>query len=178
MTRALTLVVALALATAASASAQTPSPRPEPTPALSCTPDGADLDHPVPLNAPDAAVAGLVQSYRAPEVLGLRAALDAVAAGTADSESARTMQGVSPELLANRFVLLSDDTGLFGGYWLLIQFRGHPESIYRTWIYGHGSTSRNGPFSIRAWERAECSPRQQHWLDVRFGAIYRKMPGG
>ena len=151
---------------------------PTPGNGFSCTPKGADLDHPTAVNTSDAALAGLVRSYRAPEVVGLRAALNTVIDGTADAESKRTTMGVSSTLLANRFILLSDDAGMFGGYWLQFQFRNAPEAIYRVWIYGHGETSRIGPFSIRSWDRADCSSRQQHWLETEYGDLYQKVPGG
>jgi hypothetical protein len=175
------LALALTLSAAGGAAAQTAAPAVAPSGAPSkvftCTPPGTDLDEVTPLAVPETVLAGLVKSYAAPEVVGLRAAFDRVAAGTADDESKRTMRDVAPALLASRFLLLSDEPGLFGGYWMVIQFREHPEALYRAWIYGRGATSREGPFGLRSWDRAECSPRQQHWLDVRYGELARKMPG-
>jgi hypothetical protein len=175
-------VIAMVLLIVANASAQTvpPIPQASPTPGtdFSCTPKDADLGHPTAVNVSDATLGGLIRSYRAPEVVGLRTALNTVIDGTADTESKRTMTGVSSTVLANRFILLADEAGMLGGYWLQIQFRNAPEAIYRVWIYGHGKTSRNGPFSIRSWDRAECSPRQQQWLETEYGDLYRMMPGG
>jgi hypothetical protein len=182
MKRAAVALIMMALLSVASASAQTvpPSPQPSPTPGggFSCTPKGADFAHPRQVKYSDAALAGLIRSYRASEVVGLRAALNSVIDGTTDAESKRTMTDVSSTVITNRFVLLADDPGMFGGYWLQIQFRNAPEAMYRIWIYGHGETSRNGPFSIRSWDRAECSPRQQHWLEAEYGDLYQRMPGG
>jgi hypothetical protein len=170
---------ALAFAPAAAATGR-PAPSPSPTPyrPFVCLPDTVDLDHPVVEQISDAQLAELVQSYHAPEIAGLRTTLDAAVAGTADDETKQTLQNVPHDLLADRFVLFSDERGLFGGFWLQLQFRDHPDTMYQVWIYGHGMTSRDGTYSVRTWQSAACSPKQQHWIAVHFGDVLAQVPGG
>lgn len=183
MTRA-TATVALfavwALSVAPAVAAGRPSPAPSPTPyrPFACLPDTVDLDHPVAEPLGDAQLAELVQSYHAPEIVGFRTALDAAVAGTADDETKATLKDVPHDLLAQRFILFSDERGLFGGFWLQFEFRDHPETMYQAWIYGHGLTSRDGTFSVRTWQTAVCSPKQQHWIAVHFADALAKVPGG
>jgi hypothetical protein len=169
------VVVVLALATVARSAAQTPGAAPPVSP-KPCVPSGTNLDRVTPLVISETERAGLVKSYAAPEIVGLREALDRVSAGSSDAESMRAMQGVPPSLTANRFVVMSDER-LFGGYWTVVQFQGHPEALYRFWTFDHGAESRDGRFVIRLVQRSECSLAEQHWLDVRYGALARQMPG-
>jgi hypothetical protein len=168
-------LAAWAPATAAAGAAA--SPQPSPYRPFACLPDDVDLDHPVVEHFTDAQLTELMQSYHAPEIAGFRTTLDNAVAGTADDETKHTLQDVPRDLLAQRFILFSEERGLFGGFWLQVEFRDHPETMYQVWIYGHGWTSRDGTFSVRTWQSAACSPKQQHWISVHFGDLLAKAAG-
>ena len=122
------------------------------------------LDAPAPIHFTEAQMGILQSSYGAPEVMGLRAAIDAFLAGDADPDTTKNLKPISHDLLIDRFILYQDRKGPFGGSSLTIQFKHHPEAVYEAWLYPLG----DGPYSVRAWDETACSTKQQQWLRVRY----------
>jgi hypothetical protein len=150
------LAITAFLASAAPASAET----------FSCTPPAADLAHPTPLHLTQADIAGLVRSYRSPEVRGLRSAIETYLAGHAKPRPAALLNNTSKSVLRQRFTIMADDHGLLGGYFLVVQFKSHAETMYRAWVYDVGRE-----WDLRAWDVARCTPQQQRWLRIRYGGF-------
>lgn len=141
---------------------------------LSCSPPGADLANPKPMQLTALQRTVLIESYHAPEVRGLRAQINAYLAGNAKEGTPRTLAGVSHALLRERFVLLADNPGPGGGKFLTIQFKNHPEAIYEAWIYRFST----GDYDVRMWLSAPCSAAQQRYMRVEFANALELVPGG
>ena len=140
---------------------------------LSCTPSGANLADPVPLHLTAAQREVAIQSYSAPEVRGLSSQFRGTVAGTAKESTRKVLANVPPALLRDRFYLLLDQRASFGGGdFLTIEFRHHPEAIYRTWVYPLST----GEWDVRTWERARCSPAQQRFIQITFGEALKGLP--
>jgi hypothetical protein len=140
---------------------------------LACAPPDGDLADLTPAHFSSAQLEEMERSYAAQEVRGLRAALDTDLAGDATPRTARLLRAVPSSTLRSRFVLLSDNVGMFGGSFLTIQFKGYPQAVYRAWVYPLGS----GPYDLRSWESARCSPEQRRWLKSRYGSLFSKVGG-
>jgi hypothetical protein len=132
---------------------------------LSCTPPGVDLAHPVPAQFSAAQMDQVRRGYVQPEVRGLRATIGAYLAGRADATDVTNLAGIPRAVLQRRFVLLDDEGGAFGGSFLSVQFKGHPERIYDIWVYRLGNTNE---WEVRHVAQATCSPQQQRWVHVRY----------
>jgi hypothetical protein len=141
---------------------------------LSCSPPGVDIAHPKPLQLTAIQKTVLIESYSAPEVRGLRTQINEYLAGTAREGTPRTLAGVPHALLRERFLLLADQPGIFGGSYLTIQFEKHPEAIYRVWMYRLST----GAYDVRSWDSAPCSAEQQRYFRVEFGPSLSLAPGG
>jgi hypothetical protein len=141
---------------------------------LSCSPPGANLASPEPQHFTHEQRQELLQSYSAPEIRGLRSAFNSYLAGTAKENTPRVLAGVPHELLREPFLLLVDVRAPFGGQNLLIQFKRHPDAVYRVWIYRLST----GVYDVRSWDRAACSAAQQHFMQVEYGDIWSLVPGG
>ncbi len=152
------MVAAIALLTVAYAEASAER--------LSCTPPGADLANPTPIHFNDEAVAELEHAYRASEVRGLRAAIESYLAGDARPKVAALLKSTPRSILRKRFILMSDERGSFGGFFLRVQFKDHPEVMFRAWVYDIADE-----WDLRAWDTANCSALQQRWLRVRYGEL-------
>jgi hypothetical protein len=152
------VMMAMAVAPAASESA--------------CTPAGADLSNPTPMHFSNDAVDELERSYRAPEVRGLRTALETYLAGDSLARVRSLLKNTPQEILRKRFALMADVRGEFGGYFLTVQFKQHPEALYRAWVYDVGDD-----WDLRAWETIVCSAPQQRWLRVRYGELNLPVSG-
>jgi hypothetical protein len=139
---------------------------------FACVPKGVNLASPMPFRLTAAQHEVLIRSYSAPEMQGLAAEFRATVAGTADRETRDVLAHVPPALLRNRFVLFADEPWPVGGDRLTIQFRHHPEAMYRTWVYRLSS----GEWEVRSWERAPCSPAQQRFIRVTFGDALKGVP--
>lgn len=114
-----------------------------------------------------------IRSYSAPEVRGLSSQFRATLAGTAKESTRKVLANVPPALLRDRFYLLLDQRASFGGGdFLTIEFRHHPEAIYRTWVYRLST----GLWDVRTWERARCSPAQQRFMRITFGEALESLP--
>ena len=106
------------------------------------------------------------RSYRAPEVRGLRTAIETYLAGDARTRPAALLKPTLKTILRNRFALMADERGPFGGFFLVVQFKNHPETMFRAWLYDIGDE-----WDLRSWDSASCSAPQQRWLRVRYGSI-------
>jgi len=138
-----------------------------------CTPPGVALDDLTPVHFSRSQMDNMERSYASPEVRGLRAAIDAKLVGDATAPTARALASMPRATLHQRFILLNDDVGSFGGSFLTIQFKRHPEYVYLAWVYPLGS----GPYEVRSWDRAKCSLTEQRWLKARYGSLFFEIGG-
>ena len=85
-------------------------------------------------------MATLQDIYAAPEVRGLRAALDSYIAGDSAEYAAKLLRGTPTSVLKNRFLLLEDDQGQFGGSFLTVQFKN--------WLCGDATIQNQEPNAL------------------------------
>jgi hypothetical protein len=131
-----------------------------------CAPKFADLANPVPAHFSEDAIAELKRSYSTPEVRGLRSALNAYLAGDGDDFTARSLKGMTRSILSDRFVLMADERNRFGGFYLTVRFKRHPESMFVAWVYDAGTE-----WQVRDWEITPCSKLEQRWLRIRYSDL-------
>lgn len=139
----------------------------------SCAPSFADLENPVPAHFSEEAITLLKESYRTPEIRGLRSGINAYLAGDADETTTRSLRMTARSVLHRRFRLFYDNRGVAGGYFLTVQFVGHPEAMYRAWVYDIGDA-----WQVRAWEKAACSAAEQRWLRIRYSDLSNMAASG
>jgi hypothetical protein len=135
---------------------------------LSCTPPNVDLSDLTPGHLSSAQLEHLARSYAAPEVRGLRSALDGYLAGdtTAYTRELLKPMASATRTLRSRFLLLGDEDGMYGGSFLRIQFRGHPEAVYTAWVFPLGGAT----YELRGWITTRCSHAQQLWLKAHYAS--------
>ena len=139
-----------------------------------CSPKGVDLNDLRPLRLTEAQRTDLTMSYKAPEVRGLRLAIDAALAHESRSAAAtKFFVDMPAQTLRNRFVLMSDNKGLFGGYFLTILFENHFDRIYQAWVYPVAA----GSYELRGWSQGTCSPAEQRWTKARYGQLIHSLGG-
>ena len=141
---------------------------------LSCTPPGADIANPTAIQLTAEQKTVLIDSYRAPDIRGLRGQLNAYIDGSAKEATARTLAGMPHALVHEPFFLLADEAGIMGGSYLTFQFVKHPVTIYRAWVYQLPS----GAYEVRGWESAPCSAAEQRYMRVTYGKVIELIPGG
>jgi hypothetical protein len=162
---ALFLLVGTAPALAATSANVAPSPV--------CLPSNVSLANAQPAHFNDQQLALLVRSYQAPEVIGLRDAIEDYLAGDAHDATAASLRDAPRASLRQRFFVISDEPQLFGGSSLLVQFGRHSDAIYSAWVY-RGALER---YAIRSWAKTICSAAQLRFIRVRYGDLLDKMPG-
>jgi hypothetical protein len=99
-----------------------------------------------------------------PAIKSLRAALDTLRSGHADSATAKTFSGLDRRVLGDRFVVLTAEPGIYGGSFFRIIFAHHLQTVYSTWMY----FSDDDRWIARTFERTECTPEQLHWIATRY----------
>ncbi len=166
---ALSLLLAAMPAICLAAPAASPAPAAAPTPddPVPCVPPGADLAHPTPFVVTADQLKDVESAYQSPSVIGLRDAIHGYLAGYGDAETTMSLAHTSRAVVASRFIVLSIDAGIFGGTMLILQFTGHPAEVYRAWVYPLGGKQ----YVVRRWETTACTPAEQEWSRVRYGAL-------
>jgi hypothetical protein len=132
----------------------------------SCTPIREDLSDLTPEHLSSAQQRDVMRGYVAPEVRGLRGALDAYLAHDAPEYARQLLQPVATSTLRSRFLLLADGPDDYGGSLLVIQFRGHTEAVYTAWVYPIGGAT----YELRGWVTNRCSLTQQRWMKAHYGS--------
>ncbi|MGZ5230962.1 MAG: hypothetical protein ACXWC3_13105 [Burkholderiales bacterium] len=132
--------------------------------APSCLPDGVNLNDLTPLHASGMQLPQISMGVREPSVRGLRHALDAYNAGTADRETVSSLKPFGRRAFHGRFSVLSENADFMGGQNLEIEFPRHPESVYFVWMYRYA----NGIWVVRRFMQMPCSERQLHWINTRY----------
>jgi len=141
---------------------------------VSCVPDGADLNDLSPARLTPEQRAKLARSYNAPDVKGLRSAIDLYLKGKGSDLTKRRLALTPKSVLRKEFILLSGQPVAAGGSYLTVEFKDHPEHVYAGWIFNF---ELRGYYEVRSWEVGTCTLAQQRWMKARYGEVLA-MPGG
>ncbi len=104
---------------------------------------------------------------KSPSVVGLRHALAAYGAGKADRETTAALRPLDRRALQGPFALLSEDSGIFGGTNLEIEFTGRRDAVYLAWMYPYA----NGTWAVRKFIETTCSKAQLQWINGRYREV-------
>jgi len=88
-------------------------------------------------------------------------------AGNAEAETMASLQRSPRDTLKQRFILRTIQPAIMGGKMLGFSFE-HDSGAYAAWMYQLGGTT----WVVRAWGSTKCTPAQQHWIAVTYGAVY------